>query len=274
MNTCNWTRGGIGLAVAVLAAMTVTGCDPYLAANTASPVVLGATMVDTRYQTWTRGVLPGDSPGCITPYPEPDHTWATSTFPGLCDPTSGAASICPVLCYPSRTGPAYAPFFTGNLGGSYKTAIGTDYTYTLATSYRLDNVPSIYTDATGVIFQYNQISVLFNKTMDPQTIQPNPTVAAPSTTLHLFENDVEVTNDLIPATTLRRFNFEYNPNSDTTYWGASIWVTANPVPPATRGRLLANAHYHVLGTVMDQQGNSVDVDVAVNTGPDIVVPAP
>jgi hypothetical protein len=265
MNTCNWTRGGIGLAVAVLAAMTVTGCDPYLAANTASPVVLGATMIDTRYQTWTRGVLPGDSPGCITPYPEPDPAWAEANYPGLC---GGATSICPVRCYPSRTGPAYAPFYTGNLGSSYKTAINTNYTYTLASTYTLDNVPSLYTDADGVPFRYNQIAVLFNKTMDPQTIQPDPNIAAPSSTLHLFENDVEVTNATIGATTTRRFNFEYNPNSDTSYWGASIWVTAN------EGRLLANASYHLLGTVKDQQGNSVDVDVTVNTGPDIVVPPP
>ena len=271
MNTCNWTRGGIGLAVAVLAAMTVTGCDPYLAANTAAPVVLGATMIDTRYQSFVRGVLPQDSRDCSAPYPEPDPAWITANnFQGLC---GGATSVCPVLCYPTRAGPAYAPFYTGNLGSTYKTLINTNFTYATAPSYTLDNVPPTFTDFTGVPFQYNQILALFNKTMDPQSIQPNPNVAAPSTTLHLFENDVEVTNAVFPSTPpVRRFSFEYNPNSDTTYWGASIMVTANvnPATPTIRGRLLDNTTYHLLGTVQDQQGNSVDVDVVVNTATAIV----
>jgi hypothetical protein len=105
MNTCNWTRGGIGLAVAVLAAVSVTGCDPYLAANTSTPVTLGVTMVDTNYRTWTLGVLPQDWLGCPKPYVEPDGAWGNATFPGtLCfnDAPSGSPPVyvCPVNCYP------------------------------------------------------------------------------------------------------------------------------------------------------------------------------
>jgi hypothetical protein len=258
MNTCNWTRGGIGLAVAVLAAMTTTGCDPYLAANTSTPVVLGVTMVDTRYQSWFRGVLPGDSEGCVKPYADPDLAWADANFPGLC---GGYTSVCPVLCYPNRTGPAYAPFFTGNLGGTYKKFDGTSYTYAVSTAYTLSNVPSIYVDGAGVPFRYSQILVLFNKTMDPQSIQPDPNVSAPPATLQIFEGETDVTN-----TVPRRFNFEYNPNSDTTYWGASVTVTA------VAGRFAANTTYHIVGTVKDQQGNSLPVDVTVNIGSDIPAP--
>jgi len=257
MNTCNWTRGGIGLAVAVLAAMTVTGCDPYLAANTSPPVVLGVTMVDTTYRTWILGVLPQDWVGCPKPYPEPDQAWADSNFPGLC---GGATSICPVLCYPTRAGAAYAPFFTGNVGGSYKQQNGTNYTYDVLSAYSLSAVPPIYKDPQGVTFRYNQILVLFNKTMDPQTIQPDPLASVPSATIQLFENGVDVTNALVGAA--RRFNFLYVPNSDTTYTGASLTVTG-------AADLLQNAVYHIVGTVKDQQGNSLAIDVTVNTGVNI-----
>ena len=49
MSTRNRTLGGFGLAVAALAALSVTACDPYIAANTAAPVVLGVSMTDTAY---------------------------------------------------------------------------------------------------------------------------------------------------------------------------------------------------------------------------------
>ena len=257
MNTCNWTRGGIGLAVAVLAAMTVTGCDPYLAANTSPPVVLGVTMVDTTYRTWILGVLPQDWVGCPQPYRDPDQAWADANFAGLC---GGFTSVCPVLCYPTRTGPAYAPFFTGNVGGSYKQDNGLNYTYEVLPAYTLSNVPPSYRDPDKVTFVYNQILVLFNKTMDPQSIQPDPLASVPSSTIQLFENGVDVTNAVIGTT--RRFNFLYVPNSDTTYTGASLTVTGAPT-------LNINSTYHLVGTVKDQQGNSLAIDVTVNTGPNL-----
>ena len=124
MSTRNWTRGGVGFVAAIMATISVTACDPYLAANKDAPVVLGVTMVDLNYNTDFNGVLPGDSPGCTAPFPQPDQAWADRVFPGLCV-AGGPTTVCPVLCYPPRTGPGYAPFFTGNLGGSYQTAGGT-----------------------------------------------------------------------------------------------------------------------------------------------------
>lgn len=245
-----------GLVAVVLAALSVTACDPYMAANTAAPVVLGVTMIDTEF--WE--VPPVNNLGCTKQYPEPDQTWANATFPGLCNPANidfGIPTVCPVGCFPQRTGPGYAPFYTGNLGGSYKTAAGGNFTYQLASTYTLTGVNGTYDDAFwGVTFVYGQIRILFNKLLDPATVQPNPAVAQPpsgATALKVFRNNVDVTAS---------HAVWYDPTSDTEYWGASINVTN----PAT-GTLVAGATYHIVGTVADQQGNSANVDVTVSMAP-------
>ena len=250
MSTRNWNRGGIGLAVAALAAMSVTACDPYLKGNTDAPVVLGVTMVDLNYNTWFSGILPPDTSDqeCTAPYAQPDQAWADANFPGLCV-EGGPTTVCPVLCFPSRTGPGYAPFYQGNLGGTYKKADGLNYTYTVLSAYSLSDVPPAYRDVDDNTFWYSQILVLFNKTMDPATIQPDPNVARPPSTLTVTLDGVDVTED---------FAFEYNPDSDTTYWGASMLVTAD--------FLFEDSTYRIVGTVKDQQGNSLAIDVTVNTG--------
>lgn len=262
MSTRNRTLGGLGMAVAAIVALSVTACDPYIQANTAAPQVIGVMMIDTNYNE----VAPPDFPGCVAPYPQVDKTWADQAFPGLCNPDNaefGIPTVCPVLCFPPRTGPGYAPLFTGNIGGFYQTTLPgalATYTYSLPTVWRLNNVPPVYTnDDFGAEFAYGQIRILFNKLMDPKTIQPDPLVCQPPSTLQVFLGTTDVTSTHAVC---------YNPNSDTEYWGGSITVTA------PTGVLEANSTYRVVGTVKDQQGNSVDVDVTVNTATDIVFPPP
>ena len=180
MSTRNWTLGGFGLAVAALAALSVTACDPYIAENTAQPQVIGVTMVDTNYTEWYQY----NYDGCTAPYPEPDQAWANSVYPGLCNPDNidfGIPTVCPVACFPPRIGPAYAPFFLGNLGGSYQTVGGGTYSYALPTAWNLVGAPVSYIDPTEQEFNYGQIRILFNKLMDPTSIQPNPLSCLPAT---------------------------------------------------------------------------------------------
>ena len=73
----------------------------------------------------------------------------------------------------------------------------------------------------------------------------------------------------------------YNPNSDTEYWGASITVTSpklinigTTASPNLVPVLENNSTYRVVGTVQDQQGNSLNVDVTVISGDDLIVVPP
>ncbi len=279
MITSNRTLGGFGLVVAVLAALSVTACDPYIGANNASPTVIGVSMTDTSYNE----VAPPDSPGCVAPYPQVDKAWADQVYPGLCNPDNiafGIPTVCPVLCYPPRMGPGYAPLYTGNLGGTYQTTLlPNTYTYQLPTAYVLgavNKVPPIYeNDETEQIFSYGTIRILFNKLLDPKTVQPDPLDCKPPTgagSLKVFlgTTDVTATHPVC-----------YNPNSDTEYWGASITVTSpklinlgTTANPFLVPILENNATYRVVGAVADQQGNQLNVDVTVITGDDLIVPAP
>ncbi len=262
MSTRNRTLGGLGMAVAAVVALSVTACDPYIQANTAAPVVLGVTMIDTNYNE----VAPPDYTGCVAPYPQVNKTWADQAFPGLCNPDNaqfGIPTVCPVLCFPPRTGPGYAPLFTGNLGGNYQTNLPgqlATYEYKTQAAYVLNNVPPLYTNNDfGAEFAYGQIRITFNKLLDPSSVQPDPLVCQPPSTLQVFRGTTDVTSTHAVC---------YNPNSDTEYWGGSITVTA------PTGVLDPNSTYHVVGVVKDQQGNSANVDVTVNTATDIVFPAP
>ena len=267
MSTRNRTLGGFGLAVAALAALSVTACDPYIAANTAAPVVLGVSMTDTNYNEF----VPPNAPGCIAPYPQVDKAWADVAFPGLCNPDNadfGIPTVCPVVCFPPRMGPGYAPLFTGNLGGTYQTTLPAPWPRSPTrcrpptSSVLISPVPPLYVDEFGDEFAYGMIRILFNKLLDPTTVQPDPLVCQPPTTA----NGLKVFNGTTDVTATHAVC--YNPNSDTEYWGASITVTA------PTGVLDNNATYRVVGTVADQQGAQVNVDVTVITGDDLIVTPP
>jgi len=245
MNTRNKIPGGAALAAAVLGLLVLTACDPYMAENKAAPVVIGVTMFDVNQ--W--GILP-DSEGCTAPYPEPDHAWAEATYPGTCT-TGSNWMVCPVPCYPPRTGPAFAPYYTGNIGGTYQTnLVPNTYTYEVQALYVLDNVPPSYTFDVEAVAEYSQIRVMFNKLMDPQSIEPIPDSGVAASTLKIFEGTTDVTSDFV---------VHYVPNSDTDYWGASITATL----PAG---LNPSSTYRIVGQVSDQMGQTVNVAVTVNTG--------
>jgi hypothetical protein len=254
MSTRNWTLGSIGRTVAALVAMVaVTACDPYMKANTAAPFVAGVVGQDINFNA----IAPPDATGCVKPYPEPDQAWADATFPATCVP-GGYATVCPVTCYPPRMGPGFAPYYLGALGATYKTDAGTFYTYELPTAYVMTGYPVFIDDtASETVFDFSQIRVVFNKLMNPKSIQPDPAIPAPPSTLKIFEGLVDVTN---------LFSVEYNPNSETEYWGASIDATH-------LSGLNPNSTYRIVGVVEDQQGNQLNVDVTVRTVPGITIAA-
>lgn len=254
MSTRNWTLGSIGRTVAALVAMVaVTACDPYTKANTAAPLVVGVIGQDINFN----GIAPPPVEGCVAPYPQVNQAWADATFPGTCA-AGNYATVCPVTCYPPRMGPGFAPYYKGNLGGTYQTDIPSTYTYELPLAYVLTDYPiSIFDTDSDTLFDYSQIRIVFNKLMNPLSIQPDPAIPAPPATLKIFEDAVDVTNT---------FSVEYNPNSETDYWGASIDIT-----PAEG--LNPNVRYRVIGVVEDQQGNQLNVDVTIFTSAPIVIPA-
>jgi hypothetical protein len=165
-------------------------------------------------------------------------------------------------------GPGFAPYYLGNLGGSYQTdLVPSTFTYELPLAYVLTGYP-IYIDDqdSGTFFDYSQIKIVFNKLMNPKSIQPDPTLPAPPATLKIFERTVDVTS---------LFRFEYNPNSETDYWGASIDVTLRAAgDPDAPVWLNPNSVYRIIGVVEDQQGNQLNVDVTILTVDPIVIATP
>jgi hypothetical protein len=266
MNNRNWTLGGIGLLVAVVAAAGFSACDPYIQANTDAPQILGVSVIDINFP----GVPPSDIPGCVPPYPEVSVTWAQSVFPGTCLDTVGP-SQCPVLCFPPRTGPLFAPYFTGNLGGSYlcqttatnikcsTVGSGGSYTYAIPATWVINNVPPTIQEGA----QFSQIRITFNKMMQPTSIQASAaggSVCTAAAGITVYVNDVASTAD---------FDVCYAPNASQVYAGASMTVT-----PSSGDPLAENSRYRITGTVQDQQGNSLPVDVLVTTGVSEAAPAP
>lgn len=256
MSTRNWTLGSIGRTLAALVAMVaVTACDPYMKANTAAPFVVGVIGQDINFN----GIAPPDVEGCVKPFPDPNQEWADATYPGTCI-EGGYATVCPVTCFPPRMGPGFAPYFLGVLGATYKTdLVPNTYTYELPALYVLTDYPVFIDDQdSGTFFDYSQIRVVFNKLMNPKSIQPDPAIPAPPATLRILEGTVDVTD---------QFAVEYNPNSETDYWGASIDVTA------VEG-LNADSTYRIVGVVEDQQGNQLNVLVTIRTVDGIVIATP
>ena len=257
MSYRNWTLGGIGLLAALVAALGSSACDPYIQANTDAPQILGVAVVDSTFSE----TAPSDIPGCTAPYPEVSVTWAQSTYPGTCLDTVGP-SQCPVLCFPPRTGPLFAPYFTGNLGGSYlcqttatnlkcsTVGSGGSYTYAIPSTWVVSNVPPTIQE--GMVF--SQIRITFNKMMLPTSIQSSAAGGARCTAAA----GIVVSVNGAPSTA--DFDVCYSPNASQLYAGASMTVT-----PASGDPLLENAVYTIVGTVQDQQGASLPISVTVNT---------
>jgi hypothetical protein len=270
MSTRNRNTGWIGLAVAVLAAVSTTACDPFIQPNTAAPQVLGVVVGPASAYGGMFYSTAAD--GCIPPYAEVNQAWADAAFPGLCSAANLLTTIptvCPVLCYPPRTGPAFAPLFMGNLGGSYVKADGTSYTYAVQSTYVVQHVPPGVSVLEGVRFA--KIRVMFNKLMDGKTIQPNPT--DPARCIPAGGADGPKVYKATPAsnpalglevTTTELWSICYDPNSGTDYWGGSM--TAIP-GNSTSPRLDPDTKYTIRAVVADQQGNTVPVSVEVLTDP-------
>jgi hypothetical protein len=282
----NTTLGRIGAAVAAASLLAVTGCDPYIGANTAAPVVLGAAVVDVTGATsggwvtppfgYNYPAIPDLDNGCYAPYPEPDLAWASALYPGLCVPENAAAylpTICPVSCFPPRTGPAYAPLFSGNLGASYMTQVASaqvavPYSLPVDGKYTVRHVPPGYEPLNGQLFA--QIYVQFNKLMDPKSIQPLVNSCVPAelvlgSTLPRVEaiSPASSTGAMVDVTS--HFTICYNPSSSAEYWGASMLVTPTQTNEDGFPILDPDTRYRVFGKVYDQSGAPVDVDVTVVT---------
>jgi hypothetical protein len=254
MNKRTWILGALALTGIVFA------CDPYMAANTDSPQVWGVVVADTAYMG--QQVVPPNVDGCTAPYPQPSQSWADATYPGLCAPDNlaiGYPTVCPVLCFPPRMGPAFAPFFTGNLGGSYQTAANTTYTYTMLNAYVLPNVPSGPVGADEFVF--GQIRVVFNKLLNPASVQPDPTKPVASSNLVITTVSPAATPGDGTPINPDEYEVTYFPNSGPMYLGASIAIM-----PVT-GQLAADTKYTIKGTVTDQQGNPATINVVVTTAP-------
>ncbi len=283
MSTLNTKKGMVGLAVAALAALSVTACDPYIQANKSAPVVIGVAVVDMMANQAIPIAAPSLGDTCVPPYPTPDSTWAASAFPGLCNPDNlakGFPTVCPVMCYPPRSGPAYAPFYQGNLGGAYQYTIpgGTaSYTYELPADgkFTVRHVPPGYAPAPNDAFKFAQIYIAFNKLMDGRSIQPNPN--DPARCIPATGANGPKVYKITPAssagigtdvTETELWSICYDPNSAATYWGGAMTLTPNSNrSAATNPGLTPDTKYTVQAVVLDQQGNSVTVDVTVITDP-------
>jgi len=261
MSNRKWILGGIGLLAVVVATLTVPACDPYNEGVGGAPYILGVAVLDVN----DNQANPGDEPGCRAPYPQVDEAWAQATYPGTCGDTVGP-SMCPVNCFPPRMGPAYAPYFAGNLGGSYQCdrtdpnclLAGSNGTYVfgLPTAWTLRNVPPAGT-ADG--FQFSRIFITFNKMMLGTSIQsssPTGSTCTAAAGISVTANGVDVTSD---------FDVCYWPNSWETYAGASMSLTPKADSDGVIPELAPATTYRVGGNVSDQDGNALALDVTVIT---------
>jgi hypothetical protein len=277
--------------VATAGLLAVTGCDPFIGANTATPVVIGAAVVDVTGATsggWVTPPFGYDYPaipelnnGCYAPYPEPSLSWASAKFPGLCVPENAVnylPTICPVGCFPPRTGPAFAPLFSGDTGGSYVAdvlgaQVNVPYTVPADAKFTVIQVPTDYEPLNGQLF--SQIYIQFNKLLDPKSVQPIATTCVPplpveGSTLPRVEAISPANSTATPVDVTDQFTICYNPNSSAEFWGASILVTPTAVNADDFPVLSPDTRYRVHGTVYDQSGKSAIVDVTVVTKPVVV----
>ncbi len=286
-----WKASVLATAVVALAG-TVAGCDPYIGANTAKPVVLGTIVVASSSTTnrnynydigqlFPPAVCPGTPAAQPYPYPAATYNWFKTTYPGgtgnCGDGTDPSLTLCPETCWPPRTGPAFAPYFLGDTGASYgcdtsdPRCVGGKFTYTTSSSYTITNIqPGIIPAACiGLSMKWNQLRIVFNKEMDGSTIQTlaaNTTAGATCDAAPGIVVTKKGLTDAVPVDVTAAMNVCYVPSSSNVNWGASMTVQPRVIAPATSSLPLdADTTYHVTGTVKDHQGNSLDVDATFVT---------
>ena len=292
-----WKASILGSAVVAVATL-VAACDPFLPANTAAPVVIGAIVVpasSTINRNYNGVVLQPDDGGYACPgglpYPSASGAWFDATYPGgkgNCGDGSGPTPLaCPQSCWPPRAGPAFAPYYLGDNSASYGCAIPLDprcsggvHSYATAAAYVISNIPPgvIPASVLGASYKYNQMRVTFNKSMDGSSIQkllPNTTTGA----LCDPADGILVTRrgpaDTAPVDVTLLMNVCYVPSAGNSNWGASMSVQPRIVPPATSSPgLAASTTYRVTGSVKDQDGNTLAVDASFTTAAVFPEPVP
>lgn len=271
---------------AVLSGTALTGCDPYVGQDTSAPTVIGVAVVDPAFASNTgyaptMDTLPSNPLGCTAPYPEVDQTWANGVVPGLCDPNNVAnymPTVCPVYCFPPRQGPAFAPLYTGTLGGTYKCASTTDprcntageYVYRLPSAWIIPNVPPGIVAFPEGDFAFSRITILFNKLMNGATIQASPDSEVAASTVKIYAISPAASSGLGTDVTAD-WAVQYVPNSAVGFWGGSL--IAVPLLP-TPGELEADTKYTIVADVKDWEGNAVQVNATVLTTGLAAVSAP
>ena len=283
------------LATAVVS--VVSGCDPYVQPDESPPVVIGAIVVaasSTTNRNYNFDFYANFGPDAATCpgglyYPEASYSWFTSTYPtgtGLCGNGVDPITACPETCWPPRSGPAFAPYFLGDVNASYGCADAADtrcsagvYKYNTSNVYVVPRIPAGIVPATcfGSSAKFNQLRVTFNKVMDGTTIQ---LPASAGQALCAAADGITVTLRALPAgapVDVTRpdparadfpdgMNVCYIPNSSNANWGASLSVQPRAAAGGTNSPALPpNSSFRVTGTVKDQQGNPLDVDVTFIT---------
>ena len=283
------------LGCAVLAAATlVAACDPYAAANEAAPKVLGVIVVpasSTNNRTYFSPVLQPESAGFACPssrpaphelpFPPASGSWFAATYPGgkgTCGDGTTTLVACPEDCWPPRAGPAFAPYYLGDNGGSYGCADTTDprcvggkYSYAPSDSYAIDNIPPgvIPASVLGASYKYNQFRVVFNKPMLGSSIQVLPATGVTTTNRCVAGPGIVLTSGPVGGAQtpedLALWSVCYLPNSSNENWGAAMTVQPNFTVATNAPALPANTTYVLTGTVKDWQGNDLAVNASFTT---------
>lgn len=271
MSKLNKAFGGTGIAVAVLAAVALSGCDPYVKGNTSPPKILGVIVADLNLN----GIQPAqcsvsttwgcsadfDCPAgesCV--YPTDQASGSTAT----CNPTP-VGQLAPdagcIYHLPRRAGAIWGPGYPGEVSGTWTVA----------------NAPvgagSIGWPGTGsgFVWAFGQIRVIFNKLMDGATIQTDPTVTTPpaGSDFKIVETIGAVNTTVCdpngtPAVPCQ-FDVYYDPSSPTPNYGSAMVVQPSSY---NGGLLLPGASYHITATtVKDHQARAIPIDVTVTTVP-------
>jgi len=283
-NDRHWKVSLLGSAVVAVATL-VTACDPYLAANTAAPSVLGIMVVPGASANRNYNFVvdqPAVCPGGL-PYPEVSGTWFNNTYPGgkgNCGDGTVILPACPQDCWPPRTGPGFAPYYLGSTAASYGCADPADprcpggkYSYATSAAYTLTNIPPLNTGAVNDnpilgTYRYNQMRILFNKGMLGSSIQKLPENATAGALCDAADG-ITVTRqgptDAAPVDETLLFNVCYVPSSSNLNWGASMTAQYRIVTGTSAPPLQPLTTYVVSGTVKDQQGNSLPVSATFTT---------
>ncbi len=273
MSKLNTTFGGFGLAVAVIAAVAVTGCDPYTAANESPPEILGVLVADINVNAIQPARCSASADmGCAADFDCPTGetcVYDTLQAPGssaTCDPQPVGVLVTPTGCIyqlPRRAGGIWGPGYPTVGGGG---------------AWTVDQVPvgagsSGWPGTAGnYVWAFAGTRIIFNKLMDGSTIQTDPVnlTPPPGSNLKIDETVGAVTTTICdpggtPAVPCQ-FDVFYDPSSPTPNYGASMVLV--PGAGYNGGLLLPDATYHfTVSTVLDHQARSIPIDVTVSTIP-------